>query len=73
MIARTSEGTASALQILEAIGPLHGTDRPDVGLRPYLLDAHSHSRIDTSFTPVDGIAVSHPRWMPVRAPSAARP
>lgn len=66
-----SEGHYSALDLLMAIGPLHGSERPDVGLRPYLLTAHSHARVDTSFTPVDGIAVSHPRWMP--AGTQARP
>lgn len=72
MSGRLSEGTVSALDLLQAIGPLHGSERPDVGLRPYLLNAHSHARINTAFMPHDGIAVSHPRWMPVRASQETR-
>lgn len=71
--ATQSEGTASALQILNAIGPLHGSERPDVGLSPYLLQSHSHARIDTSFMPRHGMAVSHRHLLTTNQPSKGNP
>jgi hypothetical protein len=69
-----SEGTRSALDLLEAIGHLHGSERPDVGLSPYLLSAHSHARIDTGFTREGGMAVSNLHTMPLgHQAQAARP
>lgn len=59
-----SEGSHSAQQLLDAIGPLHGSARPDVSLRPYLLTRHRFARIDTSFACEGGMAVSHPHAMP---------
>lgn len=63
-----SEGHRSALDLTNAIGFLHGSTRPDVSLRPYLLTRHSFARIDTSFTCEGGMAVSNPHAMPHGTP-----
>ena len=60
-----SEGDRSALDILMAIGPLHGSERPDVSLRPYQLSPHRFARIDTSFAREGGMAVSNDHTIPL--------
>lgn len=60
-----SEGHYSAVDLLMAIGHLHGSERPDVSLRPYKLTAHSFARVDTGFTREGGMAVSNDHTMPL--------
>ncbi|MGQ3001271.1 MAG: hypothetical protein ACT6UH_00555 [Hydrogenophaga sp.] len=60
-----SEGHRSALDLLMAIGPLHGSERPEVALSPYLLHKHRFARIDTGFTREGGMAASNPHIMPL--------
>ncbi len=60
-----SEGHLSALDLLMAIGHLHGSVRPDVSLSPYLLQQHRFARIDTGFTREGGMAVSNAHTMPL--------
>lgn len=59
-----SEGHYSALDLLMAIGPLHGSERPDVGLTPYMLTRHAFARVDTRNAPIGAMAVSAPWSLP---------
>lgn len=59
-----SEGTRSALHLLAMIGPLHGSERPDVGLTPYMLTRHDFAVVDTRNAPLGTMAVSNPSTVP---------
>lgn len=64
MSTRVSEGTVSALGIIDAIGFLHGSERPDVGLEPYMLTRHDFAKVDTSNAPRGSMAISNPYTVP---------
>lgn len=60
----SSEGTASAVRIWDAIRPLPGSERPDVRLKPYMLTRHAFAHVDTGNAPLGSMAISNPHAVP---------